>query len=85
VHRFQETNCAPARLVVATRIQVATALARLGDRPRWTAEDDLVFCGTSGGYLDGSALRCRYLVARQTASAASSERVARSACVTRLT
>jgi integrase len=47
--------------------QVATALARLGDRPRWTAEDDLAFCGTDGGYLDGSALRRRYLAARHAA------------------
>jgi integrase len=47
--------------------QVATALARLGDRPRWTAEDDLVFCGADGGYLDGSALRRPYLTAREAA------------------
>jgi integrase len=39
---------------------VAAALARLGERPDWVGEDDLVFCGDKGGYLDGSALRRRY-------------------------
>ena len=39
---------------------VATALARLGDRDHWTGVDDLVFAGVTGGYLDGSALRRRY-------------------------
>ena len=39
---------------------VASALARLGDREYWVGDDDLVFVGTAGGYLDGSALRRRY-------------------------
>jgi integrase len=39
---------------------VATALASLGQRPNWTADDDLVFPGTAGDHLDGSALRRRY-------------------------
>ena len=39
---------------------VAKALSRLGAREHWVGEDDLVFCGETGGYLDGSALRRRY-------------------------
>ncbi|MGI8413035.1 MAG: tyrosine-type recombinase/integrase [Solirubrobacteraceae bacterium] len=39
---------------------VAEALAKLGRRERWIGEDDLVFVGEYGGYLDGSALRRRY-------------------------
>lgn len=39
---------------------VATALARLGQRKHFTAEDDLVFPGVSGDYLDASALYRRY-------------------------
>jgi integrase len=39
---------------------VASALARLGDRENWVGDDDLVFVGTAGSYLDGSALRRRY-------------------------
>ncbi len=39
---------------------VASALARLGRRERWTGDDDLVFVGEWGSYLDGSALRRRY-------------------------
>lgn len=39
---------------------VARALARLGQRPEWTGDDDLVFVGQAGGYLDGRALRRRY-------------------------
>jgi integrase len=42
---------------------VAEALARLGQREHWTGDDDLVFCGDVGGYLDGSALRRRYAAA----------------------
>ena len=38
---------------------VATALAKLGDRGETTGDDDLVFIGEDG-YLDGSALRRRY-------------------------
>jgi integrase len=47
--------------------EVAAALALLGQRERWTGEDDLVFPGENGGYLDGSALRRRYLVALASA------------------
>jgi integrase len=46
---------------------VATALAQLGRREFWTAEDALVFAGEAGGYLDGSALRRRYKAALTTA------------------
>jgi len=42
---------------------VASALARLGQRDEWVAVDDLVFVGEVGGYLDGSALRRRHKVA----------------------
>ena len=46
---------------------VATALAGLGQRERWTGDDDLVFVGTVGGHVDGSALRRRYLDTLQRA------------------
>jgi integrase len=46
---------------------VAQALARLGERPMATGEDDLVFLGDAGGYLDGSALRRRYVEALERA------------------
>jgi integrase len=39
---------------------VAAALAQLGRREHWLGEDDLVFVGETGSYLDGSALRRRY-------------------------
>jgi integrase len=39
---------------------VAEALARLGTRHEFVGDDDLVFIGHAGGYLDGSALRRRY-------------------------
>jgi integrase len=39
---------------------VATDVAQLGRREHWLGDDDLVFAGESGGYLDGSALRRRY-------------------------
>jgi integrase len=39
---------------------VASALAGLGRRQDWVGDDDLVFAGETGGYLDGSALRRRY-------------------------
>lgn len=39
---------------------VAKALAALGQRPAFTGDDDLVFVGEHGTYLDGSALRRRY-------------------------
>jgi integrase len=42
---------------------VATALAQLGRREHWVGDDDLVFVGDAGGYLDGSALRRRYKLA----------------------
>jgi integrase len=42
---------------------VASALARLGEREYWIGDDDLVFPGPTGGYLDGSGLRKRYKVA----------------------
>lgn len=42
---------------------VAAALAKLGSRGEWVGEDDLVFVGEAGGYLDGSALRRRYKAA----------------------
>src|SRR5215210_4365223 len=38
----------------------AETLARLGQRQRWISQDDLVFPGELGGYLDASALRRRY-------------------------
>jgi integrase len=46
---------------------VASALAQLGRREHWMAEDDLVFPGEAGGYLDGSALCRRYKTALQRA------------------
>ncbi len=46
---------------------VATALAALGRRERWTADDDLVFVGTLGSHVDGSALRRRYMDALRRA------------------
>jgi integrase len=42
---------------------VASALAQLGRRADWVGDDDLVFVGVAGGYLDGSALRRRFKVA----------------------
>jgi integrase len=42
---------------------VASALAQLGQREHWVGDDDLVFAGLTGGYLDGSALRRRYKAA----------------------
>ena len=47
--------------------EVAQALARLSKRERFTGEDDLVFAGEAGSYLDGSALRRRYTVALRQA------------------
>ncbi len=46
---------------------VAQELARLADRELFTAEDDHVFPGEGGGYLDGSALRRRYTAALKRA------------------
>jgi integrase len=46
---------------------VAQALARLGQRERFTADEDPVFPGTLGGHLDASALRRRYDAAARRA------------------
>lgn len=46
---------------------VAAALAQLGRRPDWVGDDDLVFVGVAGSYLDGSALRRRYKAALASA------------------
>jgi integrase len=46
---------------------VAAALARLGQRDLLTGEDDLVFLGGAGDYLDASALRRRYVKAQKSA------------------
>ena len=53
---------------VPTATRVAEALARLDQREYFTNEDDLVFCGTVGGYLDGSALSKRYRAALRRAA-----------------
>jgi len=42
---------------------VAGALAQLSQREHWVGDDDRVFAGEVGGYLDGSALRRRYKAA----------------------
>jgi integrase len=42
---------------------VAEALARLAQRENFVDDDDLVFAGEAGGYLDGSAVRRRYAAA----------------------
>ena len=47
--------------------EVASALARLAARGEWTADDDLVFVGVAGGYLDASALYRRYKLALKRA------------------
>ncbi len=47
---------------------VGSALAALGQRRDWVGDDDLVFVGETGGYLDGSALRRRYKSALAAAS-----------------
>ena len=46
---------------------VAKALASLGQRSEWVGDDDLVFPGVDGTYLDGSALRRRYAAALRRA------------------
>jgi hypothetical protein len=40
---------------------VATALARLGQRARWTTDDDLVFPGATGTFMDASAIYRRFV------------------------
>jgi integrase len=47
---------------------VAGALAQLGLRRDWVGDDDLVFAGVAGAYLDGSAVRRRYKDALMRAS-----------------
>jgi integrase len=47
---------------------VASAIAQLARREHWTGDDDLVFAGETGGYLDGSALRRRFKLALQAAA-----------------
>jgi integrase len=47
--------------------EVAQALARLADRELFAGEDDLVFPGEVGEFLDGSALRRRYRAALKRA------------------
>ena len=49
---------------------VASALAQLGRREDGLGDDDLVFVGETGGYLDGSALRRRYKTALERAGLA---------------
>jgi integrase len=46
---------------------VAEVLAKLGQREHLTGDDDLVFVGELGGYLDASALRRRYAAALKRA------------------
>jgi integrase len=46
---------------------VASALARLGERKYRVGDDDPVFAGPTGGYLDGSGLRKRYKAALMAA------------------
>jgi integrase len=46
---------------------VAASLARLGQREIQTGEDDLVFIGGAGSYLDASALRRRYVNTQKAA------------------
>ena len=60
---------------------VAEALARLGQRENWVGDDDLVFAGEAGGYLDGSALRRRYNGRARAAPACG--RCASTTCATR--
>jgi integrase len=40
--------------------EVAAGLARLSHRPYFTREEDLVFPGQTGGFMDATALRQRY-------------------------
>src|SRR3954451_6608421 len=48
--------------------KVAETLARLSQREFWAGDDDLVFVGITGSYLDGSALSKRYRAALQRAA-----------------
>lgn len=47
--------------------QLVGALNRLSQRHDYVASDDLVFCDALGGHLDASALRRRYVTARDSA------------------
>ena len=47
--------------------EVAQTLSRLLDRDRFTADEDFVFVGIDGRYLDGSALRRRYRASQKRA------------------
>jgi integrase len=47
--------------------QVAEVLAKLSQREHATGDDDLVFVGDFGTYLDGSALRRRFVAAQRRA------------------
>jgi integrase len=47
--------------------EVATALARLGQRERFTGDQDLVFAGVAGGHLDGNRVRAVYRKALEDA------------------
>ncbi len=47
--------------------EVAEALARLNQRGDWTSDDDLAFPGTTGDYLDASALYRRFIKASERA------------------
>ncbi len=49
---------------------VASALARLAQRPNWTGDDDLVFASDTGDHLSDSALRLRYKSALRRVTAA---------------
>ena len=47
--------------------QALGALDRLSRRPNFTSPDDYVFAGAAGDRLDGSAIRRRYVAARDAA------------------
>jgi len=47
--------------------EVAQTLARLSQRGEWTSDDDLVFIGLMGGFMDASALYRRYKLALKRA------------------
>jgi integrase len=55
-----------ARSVPMVR-EVATALARLSQRERFTADGDLVFAGAAGGHLDSKDMRAAYKAALDSA------------------
>jgi integrase len=46
---------------------VPSSLAQLSRREHWVGDDDLVFAGEIGSYLDGSALSRRYKAALKVA------------------